>query len=261
MIRGLYTSGWGMMALNRNMDAISNNMANVDTNAYKRDITVNESFPHLLTQRLNDVKSAQSQTVGHMSLGFDVAEVHTDYTQGQLVKTDRNLDFAIRSTGEQGSVAFFTIEVGDRQGNTAQYYTRDGSFRLDEQNRLVTRDGNAVLGENGYIFLDGEDFITNPDGSIIQNGVFADRLLIREFTNAATLAKVGANLVTADAQAAPVEFVGEIVQGFLEKSNVNIINEMVNMITVMRSYEANQKALITQDEMLGKAVNELGVVG
>ncbi len=262
MIRGLYTSGWGMMALTRNMDVVSNNMANVDTNAFKRDITVNESFPHLLTQRLNDVKpNAATRAIGRMSLGFDVGEVFTDYTQGQLVNTDRRLDLAIRSSRPDSGTAFFTVEAMDREGNTAIYYTRDGAFRLDAQNRLVTSEGYPVLGENGYIILNGDNFSVDPDGIIIQDGVAVDRLRITEFQNVALLSKAGSNLIAAGEQAEPQPFTGEVVQGFLEKANVNIIKEMISMMTIMRAYEANQKALIAQDETLGKAVNELGALG
>jgi len=259
MIRGLYTSGWSMLAIEKKMDIISNNMANVSTNGYKKDTLVLESFPSVLTKIIKDynVTSGSSRNIGTMELGNDVGEVFTYYSQGQLTKTENNLDMAIRDS----SNAFFTVMVEDTDGNEKELYTRDGSFATDSGNRLVTKDGYAVMGENGQIVLGSGDFSVGEDGMIIQNGEVVDKLLIREFTDTTELTKYGSNLVQANEDAVTGIFTGTVQQGFTELSNVNIVREMVDMITVMRSYEANQKVLQAMDGTLEKAVNQVGAVG
>lgn len=259
MIRGLYTSGWSMLAIQKKMDIISNNMANVSTNGYKKDTLILESFPSVLTKIIKDYNGTprSMRDIGTMELGNDVGEVFTYYSQGQLTKTENNLDMAIQDS----SNAFFTILVEDAQGNQSEMYTRDGSFSRDGANRLVTREGYAVLGQNGPIILGTGEFSVGEDGTITQNGEMVDRILIREFADTAVLKKYGNNLIQADADAQPVAFTGTVQQGFTELSNVNIVREMVDMITVMRSYEANQKVLQAMDGTLEKAVNEVGAVG
>lgn len=259
MIRGLYTSGWSMLAIQKKMDIVSNNMANVSTNGYKKDTLVLESFPALLTKIIKDYDGipGSSHNIGTMELGNDVGEVFTYYSQGQLTKTENNLDMAIRDS----SSAFFTILVTDAGGNVREYYTRDGSFTKGGDNSLLTSEGYAVMGENGPIVLGSGDFSVGEDGTVSQNGEVVDKLLIKEFEDTAVLKKYGSNLVQADAGAVTVDFSGTVQQGFTELSNVNIVREMVDMITVMRSYEANQKVLQAMDGTLEKAVNEVGAVG
>lgn len=258
MIRGLYTSGWSMMASSKKMDVISNNLANVNTTGYKKDTVVFESFPEVLTRRINDSKSSSNPSgkVGNMQLGSDVGEVFTYYSQGKLIKTDNNFDLAFKDS----DTAFFTVQVTDEQGNVGEYYTRDGSFTVNAENQLVTKDGYPVMGEDGPIFLYGDDFVIEPDGTIIQGWDVVGRLLIKDFTDATTLRKYGNNLVSKTAQTEEREFRGTVQQGFLEQSNVNVVQEMVDMISVMRAYEANQKVLQAQDSTLEKAVNQVGAV-
>lgn len=258
MIRGLYTSGWSMLAIQKKMDTVSNNIANVNTTGFKKDTLVFESFPDILTKRINDAASSlnPSGIVGGMRLGSDVGEVYTYFSQGQLTGTGSKLDMAIRDSDS----AFFPVLVTDADGNEKEYYTRDGSFIIGPGNRLVTKDGYAVEGQNGPIVLEGADFTLEPDGRIIQNGQVVDKLLIKEFTDTRMLRKYGGNLLESTGGAQEAAFSGTVQQGFLEQSNANIVREMVDMITVMRSYEANQKVLQAQDSTLDKAVNEVGAV-
>lgn len=258
MLRGLYTSGWSMIANNKKMDIISNNLANVNTNAFKKDTVIFESFPEVLTRRINDEISSinPSGKIGTMELGSDIGEVFTYYNHGMLTETSNKLDFAL-----QGSdLSFFAVQTTDKQGNIREYYTRDGAFSLNGNGQLMTATGYEVLGENGQIFLEGNDFIVENDGTIIQNGIIVDKLLIRQFTNSASLRKVGSNLVERTGETQETEFTGQVEQGFLELSNVNVVEEMVDMITVMRAYEANQKVLQAIDGTLERVVNEVGAV-
>lgn len=258
MIRGLYTSGMSMLANNKKMDVISNNMANVSTNGFKRDIAVFESFPDVLTKRLNDTPSRTNPMgdIGTMSMGHDVGQVYTVFSQGQMMKTGSSLDVAI--TGAPG--AFFTLARADANGNPQIYYTRNGAFSLNSQGQLVTADGLLVMGENGPVELQTDDFSVGNDGTVMVGGQVIDRLRIVQFDNTELLQKVGENLLAAPQGTVPGEFTGSVEQGMLEGSNVNIVREMVDMITVMRAYEANQKIIQAQDSTLEKAVNEVGAV-
>ncbi len=260
MIRGLYTSAWSMLANSKKMDVITNNMANVNTSGFKKDTVVFESFPDLLTKRIHDTKN--SSNIGSMSLSSDVGEVFTYFTQGQLNQSNNRLDVAISddNSGEAASPAFFTIGVVNPQDNSIkEYYTKDGAFAINAANQLVTKDGDLVLGQNGPITLETGDFAIDSKGNIVQNGTIIDTLRITQFNDATMLKKYGNNLLE-NTGSETSEFTGTVLQGYTEASNVNVISEMVDMITVMRAYEANQKILQAQDSTLEKVVNEVGVV-
>ena len=258
MIRGLYTSAWSMMADSKKMDVISNNLANANTNAYKKDTVIYETFPEVLTKRINDTRSRlnPSGNVGDMQLGSDVGEVYTYFKQGQIMTTNSSLDMAFKNSDS----AFFTVRVLDGNGTPRNYYTRDGAFSLNADMQLVNKDGHPVMGENGPITLQSDKFTVASDGTIIEDGQVVDRLLIREFADTTTLRKYGDNLVETTDQTVEQPFSGTVVQGNLEQSNVNTVKEMVDMISVMRSYEASQKLLQLQDGTLEKVVNEVGSV-
>ncbi|MHB8061522.1 MAG: flagellar hook-basal body protein [Ruminiclostridium sp.] len=264
MIRGLYTSAWSMLANSKKLDVITNNMANVNTTAFKKDTVVFESFPALLTKRINDTKSPgnPSANIGTMQPSSDVGEIFTYYTKGQFIQTGSMLDFAISDNdlGQSASPAFFTIGVMNPNDNTiSEFYTKDGSFVVNSNNQLVTKDGDSVMGQNGPITLEAGDFAVNEQGGIIQNGELVDTLRIAQFSDSAQLRKYGNNLIQ-NSGSEVVPFDGTVSQGYVEQSNVNVVSEMVDMITVMRAYEANQKVLQAQDDTLQKAVNEVGAV-
>jgi len=258
MIRGLYTSAWSMKANTKKMDVISNNLANVNTTAFKKDTVVLESFPDVLAVRVNDTRSRlnPSGRVGTLELGSDVGEVFTYFNQGQLVKTDNYFDLAINNS----STGFFTVEFIGENGEARELYTRDGAFTTDQEGYLTTKEGYRVLGVNGPIMIGSGEFTVEEDGTIMKNNEVVGQLLIRDFTDTTTLRKYGNNLLERTDETQERAFEGTIVQGYLEQSNVNIIKEMVDMITVIRSYEANQKMIQAHDNTLGRAVNDVGKV-
>lgn len=259
MIRGLYTSGYGMMTLNKKMDVLSNNMANVNTNGFKKDRVTYEEFSDVLVKRLFDyqnVPSGRNAAIGNMTMFNDVAMVHTDYTQGSLEDTGTTTDMAI--SGDE--TAFFAVAVPDENGDFREYYTRDGSFKLDSLGRLVTKDGYAVMGQNGAITLEGDDFVISKRGEIIQNDEVVASLKIRKIDNPETMRKYGMNLLTVTEETQDGAFDGTVLQGYLERSNVDSVKEMVEMISLLRAYESNQKMIQYQDATLEKAVNEIGRV-
>ncbi len=259
MIRGLYTSAWSMKANSKKMDVIANNLANVNTTAFKKDTVVFESFPELLARRVNDDSRSRlnpSGRIGTLDLGHDVGEVFTYFNQGQLVNTDNYFDLAINNS----SSAFFTVEVIDGNGEAREFYTRDGAFTVDQEGFLATKDGHRVLGVNGPIMIGEGKFTVREDGTIYKDDKYVGRLLIRDFTDTTTLRKYGNNLLVRTEETQERPFEGTVMQGYLEQSNVNVIREMVDMITVMRSYEANQKIIQAHDNTLGKAVNDVGSI-
>jgi len=259
MIRGLYTSGWSMLALEKKMDVISNNIANSSTTGYKKDEVIYESFPETLYRRVNDTRSnisPFSNNIGYMSTGNDVGEIFTYFNQGQLVSTGNKSDLAI--TG--ADTAFFTVLAINQQGESVEYYTRDGSFAVGSDGFLRTTDGYLVAGENGPVFLGDGEYTIKEDGTVVQDGNIINKLRITQFSNTENLRKIGQNLFEAQGDIEQTEFSGAVRQGYLEQSNVNVVKEMVNMITVTRSYEANQKIIQTIDSTLGKTVNEVGAV-
>lgn len=212
----------------------------------------------MLTARLNDTGNIATVPawIGKMSLGSDASMVFTYFDQGQVVSTGSKLDLAIKDSGS----SFFTVTIPDENGNMKEYYTRDGAFSLNSQMQLVNKEGYLVMGEDGPIVLNGEDFMVQEDGTVVQNGAIVGKLLIRSFTDPLTLRKIGDNLLDRTVETQEKTFDGVILQGSLERSNVNVIKEMVNMINVMRIYETNQKLLTAQDGTLEKVVNEVGIL-
>jgi flagellar basal-body rod protein FlgF len=253
LVRGLYTSAIGMKTQFKRMDVISNNLANVDNTGFKKDIVVSRSFPEELTKRINDRQNGfpNNRNIGRMSLGLYIDEVYTNFAQGSLSLTNDPFNLALDGKG------FFAIQAEDG----TERYTRDGSFVLNSDGILMTKEGNYVLGENGIISLEEQGNIRiDEEGNIYLNNELVDRLRIVNFNNPESLRKVGDNLLERSNQSAEIAFEGKVLQGYLETSNVNVVQEMVDMITATRIYEANQKAVQTHDETLGKAVNEVGRV-
>lgn len=255
MIRGLYTAATGMNVQSKKMDIISNDLANVNTTGYKKDQVVVSSFPDLLTTRIQDRANGVNNegTIGKMTLGARVDDVVTQFVQGSLVKTEGMVDVALHGKG------FFTVASPN-----GPMYTRDGSFSITSSGELVTKEGYAVMGQNGAITL-GADFLDNggeivikENGEILRDGELVDQLDIANFADERSLTKTGDNLYTGGGARIPFE--GSMSQGYIEASNVNPVTAMVDMITVSRAYEANQKMIQVHDSLLGKAVNEIGRV-
>jgi flagellar basal-body rod protein FlgF len=244
MIKGLYTSALGLSVLNKQQEITANNLANAQTAGYKKDVLVAESFPEMLIHRLNAPEDYGKvpPEVGQVSLGVKINDVFTDHSAGVRRTSENPLALAL----EEG---YFTINTpqGER-------YTRKGDFALDDQGRLVTSEGYAVLGEKGEIVVSGPDVHVDSQGRIYSGGAEIDRLKIVNFST--SLIKEGFSLFRG---VSPQEVANpQVVQGAVEESNVEPVSEMVNMITTLRAYEANQKVIQAIDTTLDKAVNEVG---
>jgi len=243
-----------MLAEMARTDVISNNMANVNTTAFKKDKAVFRAFPEMNIHRIHDPIPAGIDRVvdprpfiGVMGTGVMLEEINTDFSQGNLTTTSSPLDLAIRGEG------FFQVQTPD-----GIRYTRDGSFTLDNERYLVTKEGYYVLGENGpvQVLQDGE-VIINQQGEIFVNELFVDKLSIVTFNQINQLQKQGDNLFFADVDPTPIEN-PQVVQGALEGSNVNVVLEMVDLINAFRAYEANQKVIQTHDSTLDRVINYVG---
>ena len=215
MVRGLYTSAVGMMTQMQKMDVVSNNIANSDTVGFKKDTVVVRSFSEELSKRLDDPKYRLikfNQGIGNMSLGVFVDEVYTDFSTGSFEETNGSLDCAISGEG------FFAINVTNRNGDTVERYTRDGSFTLDSENNLRTSDGNYVVGEGGNINIPNGVISIDAKGNIFSNNEFVDRIKIVDFSNKESLRKVGDNLYETIDESQEQDFTGSVKREFCSRN-------------------------------------------
>ena len=254
MINSLWISKTGMEAQQTQLDVISNNLANVSTNGFKRSTAV---FEDLMYQNLRQVganNTEQSQLPTGLQIGLGVRTVATSraFTQGSLQQTTNALDVAVKGNG------FFQVTLPD--GTLA--YTRDGAFQLDSQGRLVTSNGLAVA--NGVtVPVNATSVTIAADGTVsaLVPGNVAPQavgtIALATFVNAAGLEPRGQNLYTETAASGQpntgtpgLNGLGTLMQGFLETSNVNVVQELVTMIQTQRAYEMNSKSIQTSDQML-----------
>ncbi|KKM12322.1 hypothetical protein SY88_03990 [Clostridiales bacterium PH28_bin88] len=253
MIRGIYTSALGMLVQQQRQDVVAQNLANANTPGYKRDQVVFRPFPEVLLGRTGGANgSPQGQPVGTTQWGVEVAEVAPVQQVGALEQTGHSTDLALAEEG----LVFFTLQTPE-----GARYTRSGDFRVDADGYLVAADGAYVLGQRGPIMVENAGFVVTPAGEVRAGDMVLDTLMVTSFEEPGELRKVGDNRFMAEEGANPrVVSPRGLRQGALETSNVSLVTEMVTMVTGLRAYEANQRVLRVQDELLGRAVNDLGVV-
>ena len=256
MIRSLWIARTGLDAQQTQLDVISNNLANVSTNGFKRGRAVFEDLLYQNLRQPGSQSSQQTQVPSGLQLGTGVRPVSTAriFTQGNLQKTDSTLDVAIQGSG------FFQILLPD--GTTG--YTRDGSFQKDNQGQIVTADGyplqpNITIPANALSVSIGSDGTV----SITQSGTAAatqiGSIQVATFINPGGLQSIGQNLYLETASSGTptpntpgTNGAGQVTQGYVETSNVNVAEELVTMIQTQRAYELNSKAVQTSDQMLQK---------
>lgn len=222
MISSNYSLVEGSMIQQLRFDTISNNLANVNTNAFKEDIV---SFDENLSLSKSSI----------------------DLSSGPVVYTGNTFDVALESPG------FFKIQtpVGIK-------YSRDGAFSLNRDGMLVNRNGDQVLGQNGPITLTGKDFIIGDDGQIIDDGNPLDKIFVADIKDSKLLKKEGMNYYIYEGDPNDIKSAEKISikQNYIEKSNVNITEEMIRMIETFRTFESIQKAIQNTDETTSKMVND-----
>lgn len=254
MLKALNTAATGMQAQTTNMDVIANNMANVSTTGFKKS---RAEFEDLMYQTLKEPGAASglnsiSPTGVQTGLGTRTSSIQKDFDTGSFKQTKNPLDIAIEGSG------FFPVQMPDGQIG----YTRDGSFKKDPSGRIVDRNGNALqpeitippnaqgidIGPNGQV---SAAILGNPQPQNL------GQIELVNFINPAGLKSLGKNVfIPTSASGLPQQGApgsanfGQLAQGTLETSNVNIVDEMVNMITAQRAYETNSKVIQASDQML-----------
>jgi flagellar basal-body rod protein FlgG len=242
------------------MDVLTNNLANVNTNGYKKEGATSQSFDAMYAHKIKDSseKGRTARFIGINNPGVMIGETYTDFSQGPLRTTNNTFDLALSDKG------FFTIEYTNKNGVTSTMYTRDGNFTLNVYGDLVTQDGDYVLGTNGQrIRLDplNPDTTINYAGQILQSGSIIAQILVTDFENYDYLEHFGENFFRPVAGAVEQAAPARVFSGYLEAANVSVVNEMVNMITVQRAFDTNQKVITTIDGTLEIAANQLGRLG
>jgi flagellar basal-body rod protein FlgG len=256
MIRSLWISKTGLDAQQTQMDVISNNLANVSTNGFKRSRAVFEDLLYQTLRQPGAQTSQQTQLPSGLQVGTGVRTVATEriFTQGNLQQTSNDKDVAIQGEG------FFQVLMPD--GTTA--YTRDGAFQVDSQGQMVTSSGYTI--QPAITIPAGAQKITiGRDGTVsvtLPNVVAPTQigtLQLATFINNAGLESRGENLYSETAASGTpnpntpgTNGAGTLSQGYVETSNVNVVEELVNMIQTQRAYEINSKAITTSDQMLAK---------
>lgn len=279
MLRGWYTGASGMAAQQVRLDTVANNLANVDTDGYKREVAVSKAFAQLLLRRMNDDgvylhplgSGDMAPIIGKLGTGVESNEIFTELEQGALKGTDSDFDIALDGKG------WLSVQTpyGER-------YTRNGSFILGKEGYLETKEGFPVLGVDGPIrvkannfqidkqgrvwvnadYIDDPELLVGREQNEWNNTVLLDTLKIVDFELDRFIAKQGSSLwkdteLSGPARVMPPEGRPTVLQGFTEAANVNVVSEMVRMIEVNRAYEANQKTIQSQDAALGKLINEV----
>jgi flagellar basal-body rod protein FlgG len=256
MIRSLWIAKTGMEAQQTQLDTISNNLANVGTNGFKRGHVVFEDLIYQNLRQAGAASSDQTQLPTGLQVGLGVRSVATsrNFSQGNLQQTSNNLDVAIKGNG------FFQVQLPD--GTTG--YTRDGSLQVDGTGQLVTNNGYTVQpgitipanAQSVTIAADGTVNVALP-GQVAPQAV--GTLNLASFVNPAGLEPKGQNLWgetsasgSPNAGAPGSNGLGSLQQGYVETSNVNVVEELVAMIATQRAYELNSKAIQTSDQMLQK---------
>ena len=276
MLKGLYTAYTGMINEQHRMDVMTNNLANADTNGFKKKGTTSQAFDTVLAYKIKDLsepgnlpknlgtaKTFDEDSVDNpdrwvsrtgMNLGVKIGENYVDYSEGPIKETGNTFDLAISDRG------FFAVEYTNKAGETSTKYTRDGNFTMDRQGYLVTQDGDFVLDENGRHIKMNTALPVSIDrgGTITQEGTSVATIGLTDFEDYDYLERFGENYFQTVDGATEIDSEAQIYSGYLELSNISIVTEMVNMITLQRQYESNQKLITTYDETLDTAVNQLG---
>ena len=252
MLRALYSSSAGMQSQQTNLDVIANNLANVNTTGFKK---VKAEFQDLLYQTSRSAGSDQgggntlptSLQIGHGSRLISTSKI---FTNGELTQTGERMDVAIQGDG------FFEVQLADG----TQAYTRDGALKISSDGRVTTSDGLPLQGGWQPIPAGTEQINIAPNGTVTTKGASGTQsfqIQLVRFANPAGLEAAGRNLFKETGASGTPEIgnaaengFGELQQGYLEMSNVKVVEEMVNMILAQRAYEVNSKAVQTADEMM-----------
>jgi len=257
MLRALYSAAAGMESQQMNLDVISNNLANVNTTGYKMSKLQFQDLLYQTTRAAGSDQGAGNQLPASLQIGQGSIPISTEriFTQGTLTQTGGNLDVAIQGNG------FFEVQMPD--GTLA--YTRDGSFKTNAQGIIVTSDGYPVQGGFQPVPAGATNITISASGQVnytTASGATTSQIQLARFNNPGGLDAVGHNLYKETTASGTAELgdpaqngFGELQQGYLEGSNVSVVQEMVNLILAQRAYEVNSKAVQAADQMMQDSNN------
>lgn len=259
MVKGLYTAYTGMIHQEHRMDVLTNNLANANTNGFKKEGATAQSFDAMLALKIKDTSEnyRNAKRLGYNNPGVKIGEGYTDFSEGPMKETGNTFDLALTDKG------FFAIEFVNKNGDSSIKYTRDGNFTLDADGYLRTQEGDWVLNTEGQrvqMSTTAETQI-NISGQVIQDGQVVDTIQVTDFEDYDYLTRYGENYFEPIDGATQTEAPARVYAGFLESSNMSVVDEMVEMIAVSRAYESNQKVITTIDGTLDIAANQIGRVG
>ena len=258
MVKGLYTAYTGMINEQNRMDVLSNNMANVTTVGYKKEGATSQSFDEVLDLKIQDSTAGYNLATreGYNSRGVKIGENYVDWSQGGFRITGNTYDLALGGNG------FFAVEFTNKSGETSTKYSRAGEFQLNSAGNIVTHEGDYLLDTAGrHITVDPlKETTIDRQGRVMQDGRTIATIQVQDFENYDYLKKYGETYYEPIEGARFKNADGQIYSGYLEASNVSTVTEMVNLITISRQYESNQKVIQTIDSTLEKAVNQVGRV-
>ena len=257
MLRALYSAAAGMESQQMNLDNISNNLANVNTTGFKKSKLEFQDLLYQTTRAAGSQQGGGNQLPSSLQIGHGSIPIATQrvFTNGQLTQTGENLDIAIQGDG------FFQVQMPD--GSLA--YTRDGALQTDSSGRIVTADGYPVAGGFQPVPAGTTNITITSSGAVTyttSSGATNSQLQLARFTNSGGLEAQGQNLYKETSASGPAELgdpgqsgFGQLQQGYLELSNVSVVEEMVNLILAQRAYEVNSKAVQAADEMMQESNN------
>jgi len=283
VVKGIYTAASGMRAQQWRLDSVANNLSNVNTDSYKREQSSFKANPEMLIRRTSDDgvylhpfgSADRAPIIGKLGTGVELNELYVDFSQGAFKETENDYDLALEGKG------FMVVSTpyGER-------FTRNGGFYRGKEGYLETKEGYPVLGQNGPVQVQANNFKVDKEGNIWINALYADdpdtmvgrednewgevvlldTLRLVGFENERYLKKQGSSLYRDNEFSGPpieldMEDRPKVHQGFNEAANVDPVVEMVQMIEVNRSYEANQKVIQTHDSMLGVLINQYAKYG
>jgi flagellar basal-body rod protein FlgF len=249
MIRGLYTAASGMLSQLMHQDMVANNIANINTSGFKRTGASFQAMADMALERFS--KGEGSKPVGHLATQSQVYQSTFDWTPGSVQQTGNPLDVALQGNG--------FMAVTNAQGQTS--YTRSGALTLAADGTLSTQDGHTVQGENGPIVLppNASAIQIDKNGTVSAGNQPVGRIKLVTFANLQAMQPQGNNrYTTTQPEQPPTKLT--MVQGALERTNVNMVSEMLHSMTAVRTYETLQKTLQAHSDMLKKAVTEVGRV-
>ncbi|KUK65859.1 MAG: Flagellar basal body rod protein FlgG [Desulfotomaculum sp. 46_80] len=249
MIEGIFVSSAALNVQQERLDLLSQDLENINTCGYKkRSLIIENNFKDLVnsnTESLLKKNIKDIPEINYSGLAPFIAHDYTDFSPAVMKETKVPTDFALNSEG------FFVIQTSDNE-----QYTRNGTFSIDADGYLVNISGNKVLGEDGPLKTGAQNFLLAKDGAITVNGQSAGKIRVVTFEEPQLLLYEGSGCFSQPSQGAGLkdEENPQISRGFLELANVDLPDDMVNMIEISRTYEANQRVIRTQDDLLGKAI-------